>query len=118
MSAINTCGRLVSETPLDVKIGEQFSVVLEFPTSVTGWAGMTGYAAITASTGAVLHTFDTPTLAIAGDTTAALAFVATVAQTATWPVGVYWVDFAWDLGGAVAKTKTYKLNVTRGPSTP
>jgi hypothetical protein len=116
MSAINTCGKLVSETRLATKIGEQFSMILEFP--IGSWAGMTGSAQIRTDTGALVHTFDAPTLAIAGDTTATLIFVATAAQTLTWSPGVYWVDFAWELGGAVDKTKTFMLTVSRGPTQP
>jgi len=116
MSEITTCGKLVSETRYFTKIGEQFAVVLEFEAGA--WAGMTGSSQIRTDSGALIHTFDAPTLAIADDTTATLIFVATDAQTANWSPGVYWVDFAWEVGGAVDKTKTFMLTVSRGPTQP
>ena len=118
MSQLTTSGRSVSDRVLYTKIGEQFSVVLQFPAGDVSWAGMTGAAEIRTDNGALIYTFPTPSVVVADDTSATLTFTAPSSATDNWAPGCYWVDFAWIMSGDARMTKTFRVEISRGPTIP
>jgi hypothetical protein len=116
MNEITTTGRSVSERVIYTKVGEQFSVTLSF--AAGSWSGTTGAAQIRTDNGALIYTFPTPSVVVADDTSATLTFTAPSSATDDWAPGCYWVDFAWIQSGNAKMTKTFRVEISRGPTIP